>query len=633
MLINTIKGKQESLKPGIGFLTLGALGVVYGDIGTSPLYALRIALQEVPLNAMNILGILSLIVWTLLIIITVKYVLITLRADNEGEGGTLALLALLKAHSKKSLPIFLLLAIFGTGLLLGDGMLTPAISVLSAIEGLEVIEPKFSYLVLPVAIIILGVLFWNQRHGSSKIGIFFGPLMVLWFLTIGTLGLLAIVKNPMVLKAVNPKYAITFIIHNTSIALAVLGGVFLVTTGGEALYADLGHFGPRPIQLGWFCLVLPGLVLNYFGQGALLLQQPSAIANPFYSLAPDWFMYPLLILATLSTIIASQAVISAVFSLARQAVLLDLFPEIQIIQTSAYQQGQIYVPLMNVILALGTISLVLAFESSNALAASYGIAVNLDMLTVTILLPLVASQIWRWPRTLIIFIFGSFFCIEMIFLAANCLKILSGGWIPLTIALISAVIMMSWYKGVHVLREIFYQNRPELTEMVGYLQQSTKVQLVPDLTAVFITDAADISGGSLLHYLKLNYVLPGCVIILSVVTEDIPYVMETKRYEFQELGQGFYRLILHYGFMQLIDVPKALDQINKRKELPFQINSQQVTFFTEAKNIIPSRRKQKYFWSWQKKLFAYLQHNSLTSIEFYKLPINRTIAIGVYCEI
>jgi len=629
---NSHRGSALSSKQ-IAVLTLGALGVVYGDIGTSPLYALKVTLSGYTLSSLNIFGVLSLIFWTLIVIISIKYLLVILKADNQGEGGILALLALLKGRSKKWIKPILLLTVIGAGLLLGDGMLTPAISVLSAVEGLNLISPHLNHLILPFTLGILVLLFWHQKYGTGKIGQFFGPIILFWFFTMGILGLHHIIRHPIILLALNPWYGIEFFIHHGNHALSILGGVFLVITGGEAMYADLGHFGKLPIRLGWFAFALPALVLNYFGQGALLLIHPESITNPFYSLAPNWFQYPLLILATIASIIASQAIISATFSLSRQAILLDLIPETNIVQTSEQYQGQIYVPKMNLIIAIGTILFVLIFQHSINLAHLYGIAINLDMLLASILVPWVAREKWGWSKTTVALVFGAFFIIDSLFMSSNLLKIAQGGWIPLTIATLVGLTMLTWNRGTQILREMFYSNRIELSQMIGHLQKSTRIHPIPGLTAIFITDPADTSGGGLMHYLKLNHSLPESVIILSVRIEDKPYIVDRDRCEYVKLHEDFHKIILHYGFMQNINIPDALDEIDKRSELPFKINSKEMTFFTETKNLVFTNRKHAFFTQWQKRLFGYLQRNSLPSPEFYHLPVNRTIAIGVYCPL
>jgi len=616
----------------IALLSLAALGVVYGDIGTSPLYAVRESLYGLPLTRENILGVLSLIFWSLILVISTKYLILILRADNDGEGGILALLALLKQTSGKFYRLFFWIGAIGAGLLIGDGMLTPAISVVSAIEGLQVISPTFSDLILPLTIIILLGLFIFQHKGTAKIGGYFGPIILCWFITIGVLGGAQILANPQVLSAINPYYGIEFFHHNGWTGYALLGGVFLVVTGGEALYADLGHFGKTPIRIGWFVVALPGLLLNYFGQGAYLLRFPEAIINPFYAIAPMWFSFPLLIIATVATIIASQAVISAAFSLTKQAVLLELYPRLPIIQTSERQKGQIYIPQINFILAIGTLSLVFAFKSSSALAHAYGIAVNLDMLAVTLMVTCVAYQHWRWSFTKIIAVFSIFLLFDIAFLGANAQKILTGGWVPLVFALVCAFIMVTWQKGIAFLRSSYYQDKVALTRIIDQFRPE-ELNYLPGATAIFITDPYDESGGSLLHYLKLNHIMPEHVLIVSISIENRPYLSGHEHYEFKQLSKGIYRLILHYGFMQLTDIPEALASAEKLKLFPFPLDLGQATYLIEITHISATKRKKTLLFYWQEILFAFLMRNAVIDIEFFHLPYNRTIAIGTYCEI
>lgn len=613
-------------------LSLAALGVVYGDIGTSPLYAIRESLQGLPVTPENVLGVLSLIFWSLILVISIKYLCYILRADNDGEGGVLALLALLKRENGHSYKTLFLVGILGAGLLLGDGMLTPAISVVSAIEGLQVISPAFSQLVLPLTCIILLALFLSQHHGTAKIGRYFGPIILVWFITLAILGAVKIVQYPMVISALNPYYAVEFFIHNGWAGYAELGGVFLVVTGGEALYADLGHFGKTPIRLGWFAIALPGLLLNYFGQGAYLLQHPDAIINPFYAIAPSWFSYPLLIIATMATIIASQAVISAIFSLAKQAVLLDLYPRIPIIQTSAKKKGQIYVPQMNVILAIGTLILVITFKSSSSLAHAYGIAVNLVMLGVTIMVTRVARIHWHWSKIKVFTVFSLFLFVDVAFLGANAQKIITGGWVPLLFAVLCAIIMVTWQKGMEFLRSSYYMEKVDLKSIIDEFNHPD-LHYLPNSTTIFISDPYDKSGGALLHYFKLNRIIPEHILIVSIAIENHPYISQTERHELTKLGKGIFRLILHYGFMDLIDIPEALSIANKKKIFPFSLDVGQATFLIEIAQISATRRKRTLLFFWQEKLFAFLMRNAALDIEFYHLPYNRTVAIGTYCEI
>ncbi|WP_367607278.1 potassium transporter Kup [Legionella sp. W05-934-2] len=615
-------------------LSLAALGIVYGDIGTSPLYAIRESLGGLPINLVDVLGVLSLIFWALTLVISIKYLTIIFRADNNGEGGILALLALLRRKNGKHQRYFFLIGIFGAGLVFGDGMLTPAISVVSAIEGLDVAIPKLSNWVIPISCIILLVLFFFQSLGTAKIGFAFGPIVFIWFCTLAVLGIKEIIENPIVLKALNPYYAIEFIHTNGWRGYALLGGVFLVVTGGEALYTDLGHFGRNPIRLSWFLVALPGLLLNYFGQGAYLLKHPEAISSPFFLIAPSWFSIPLLIIATLATIIASQAVISATFSLAKQAVLLGLYPRLPIIQTSESQKGQIYIPQINFMLALGTLLLVFTFQTSTALAHAYGIAVNLDMLLVTFLVAFAAYRIWKWNIFLILLLFSGFLFIDILFLGANVQKLMTGGWVPIVFALLCAFIMYTWNKGMMYLRKKCYSDKDDISKILKQLHYKSLNRL-PDLTAIFITDIYDKSGGSFLHFLKLNRALPEHILIVNYQIEDIPYVSSANRFEVSCLDENICRLTLHYGFMDFISIPQALYNANDREILPFPIEVDSATYLMEIPNIIASRKQKTLWFFWQEKLFAFMSRNysANLNIEFYQLPYNRTIAIGAYCII
>lgn len=625
---------QASSKKTLFSLSLAALGIVYGDIGTSPLYAIRESLDKLPINLIDILGVLSLILWALILVISIKYLCIVLKANNEGEGGILALLTLLKRSSPRSLKLFFILGIFGAGLLLGDGMLTPAISIVSAIEGLNVVAPIFTNWIVPISCTILLILFSIQRLGTAKIGFTFGPIIFIWFCVLGVLGMIQIIHNPIVLKAINPYYAIKFIMLNGWHGYALLGGVFLVVTGGEALYADLGHFGKNPIRFSWFLIALPGLLLNYFGQAAYLLSHPAAIKNPFYLMAPTWFVIPLLIIATLATIIASQALISATFSLAKQAILLGLYPRLSIIQTSETRRGQIYIPHMNFILAVGTLILVITFKTTNDLAHAYGIAVNLDMLLVTVLVSVAAYTVWKWPLLLVIPLFSIFFLIDSLFLGANVQKILTGGWVPVVFAILCAFIMYTWHKGMEYLRTIYYMKKEDLSKVLKQLHYKS-INRLPNLTAVFITDIYDKSGGSFLHFLKMNRALPENILILNYAVENIPYVSLGNRFKLSYLDEHICQLTLFYGFMDFISIPESLRLANNKNILPFSLNIDTTTYFIEVRNIVASRKKETLWFFWQEKLFAFLMRNYSTNlnIEFYQLPYNKTIAIGTYCII
>jgi KUP system potassium uptake protein len=612
-------------------LTLGALGVVFGDIGTSPLYALKVTMNNLGPSQPHILGVLSLIFWSLIIAISFKYLIIIFRADNDGEGGILALLALMKYKNAKHVSLFYIFAIFGAGLLLGDGMLTPAISVISAVEGLSTLSHTFTPYILPTSTLILILLFMLQSRGTARIGFLFGPLILIWFCTIAILGLVQIIKTPIVLKAINPYYAFILLQDTGYKGYLLLGGIFLVITGGEALYADIGHFGKNPIRISWFFLVLPCLLLNYFGQGACLLLHPEAVNNPFYMIAPSWFYLPLIFIATFATAIASQAVISATFSLTKQAVLLSLCPRIPIIQTSKEHMGQIYVPQINFILFVGTLTFAFTFKTSENLAHAYGIAVNADMLMVDLMVAYAAISIWHWSKIKTGLLFGVFLTIDFAFLGSNFHKFLTGGWVPVILALVLATIMYTWKYGLEYLRNNYYMNKTDISKIIKQLHYKSLNQL-HDLTAVFITDVYDKSGGSLLHFLKLSRSMPEHVLIVNYRVNNIPYVHHSQRYEITCLDDRVYNLTLNYGFMESISIPHALDRASNKNILPFKLDSEKATYMVEIPNIMASKSKKSLTFFWQERLFAFLIRNysANLNIEFYKLPYNRTIAIGTY---
>ena len=615
-------------------LSLAALGIVYGDIGTSPLYALRQSLEGVTLDLFNILGVLSLIFWSLTLIISLKYFCIVLRADNNGEGGILALLALLRGNRPANLTLFLILAVFGAGLMLGDGMLTPAISVLSAVEGLNVAAPELGHWIIPIALAILFALFWFQSQGTERIGFIFGPVIFLWFIVLSALGLPSILENPAVLNAINPWYAFHFLSVTGWHGYALLGGVFLVVTGGEALYADIGHLGKTPIRIGWFSVVFPGLLINYFGQGAYLLNHPDAISNPFYQIAPDAFYLPLVFIATFATIIASQAVISATFSLIKQAVLLGLYPHLPIKQTSETSKGQVYIPQMNIVLAIGTFFLIIIFKSSNNLAHAYGIAVNTVMTLTTVMVGYTAYRMWRWPPALVFLLFGFLLCIDFAFLGANLEKMATGGWLPILFALLCATIMATWYTGMAYLRKHYYPKQNDLSTMLKSLE-TNNTQRLPDTTSIFITDVYDKSGGSFLHFLKLSHALPEYNLIVNYEVGNVPHIDAEKRFTVSCLANNIYRLTLHYGFLDYISIPQSLYLAGERKLLPFTIHLETATYFIEATTIIASPKKKSMWFQWQETLFSCLMRNYSMNldVEFYQLPHDRTIALGTYCII
>ncbi len=626
-MIKRVASERQAIFP----LSLAALGVVFGDIGTSPLYAFRESLDGLPINIEGVLGVLSLIFWSLILVISIKYLVILLRADNDGEGGILALLALIKRATGDRSSVFFIIGIFGAGLMLGDGMLTPAISVLSAIEGFNVILPSLSDWIIPLTCVILIALFSVQSFGTEKIGFIFGPVILVWFVTLAILGISQILYNPVVLKAINPIYGLNFLYQNGWRGYVLLGGVFLVVTGGEALYADMGHFGKLPIRLSWFALVLPSLLLNYFGQGANLLAHPEAIINPFYLLAPQWFAFPLLVMATLATIIASQAVISATFSLTKQAVLLGLYPHLPIVQTSKAKIGQIYIPQMNLILAIGTLFLILNFRSSAALTHAYGIAVNVVMFLTTISIMYLALKKWQWNGVITVCLFSIFGAIDFVFLVANLQKLETGGWLPVTFAMACALVMYTWHTGRAYLHKTYAMKQSQLSKILRQLDYKSLHRL-QGATAIFITDVYDKSGGSFLHFLKLNRALPEHILILSYTVENIPRVKWPERFQISCLNENISEVTLHYGFMDTISIPRALNKANEQGILPFPVDIDTITYMLEIPNVVASRERKSLRFFWQEKLFAFLVRNysANLNIEFYQLPYHRTIAIGTY---
>lgn len=615
-------------------LVFTSLGMVFGDIGTSPLYAMHVTLYGLAITALNILGVLSLIIWSLIVIISIKYLVVFFRADNEGEGGILALYALIKQKQARCQPFFYCLAILGTGLLLGDGMLMPATSVMSAIEGLKMVSPIFGDYTQILSCIILFVLFAFQSKGPSKIAYAFGPIIFIWFITIAILGLAQLYINPMVLKAFNPYYAFEFLHHNGLHGFYLLGGVFLVVTGGEALYANIGGFGKNHIRWSWFMVVLPSLLLNYLGQGANLLLHPEASANPFYTLSADWFNMTLILLSTLASIIASQSIILAIFSLTKQAILLGLCPRIPIVQTSREYIGRIYIGQMNYLLLIGTIFFIYIFEHSDGLAHAYGVAVNVYMLLVTLMVAYAALVVWRWSILRVVATFIIFMTIDLAFLGANVHKIVNGGWIPICFAVIIALIMHTWREGLSYVQKNFYSEQENLLEIIGRLQKESLNRL-SGLTGIFITDIYDRSGGSFLHFLKLHLAIPEHILIVNYVVEDKPYVRLARRFELHYLTDNLIQLTLHYGFMETISLPHALQVLNDKKLLSFHINVELTTYFVDIPNIMASKKKKTLTFYWQERLFAFLMRNYAANlnISFYNIPYNRTVAIGTYCMI
>lgn len=623
--------RSEESARRLGPLALGALGIVYGDIGTSPLYAFRQAINATAPTEPAVLGILSMIFWALVIVVSLKYLLLVMRADNNGEGGILALLALLnpwRGGETRGKAMLIVVGIFGAALLYGDGVITPAISVLSAIEGLETTAHGIEPYVIPITIVILVLLFSFQSRGTASVGKLFGPVTLVWFIVIGLLGLAQIVQYPQVLKAFSPWYALDFALTSGEVAAVVLGAVFLVVTGSEALYADMGHFGRAPIRLAWFACAFPCLMLNYLGQGALVLNDPSQAAHPFYHLAPEWSRLPLIVLATAATVIASQAVISGAFSLTRQAVQLGQFPRVRIEQTSAEETGQVYVPAINLALAVATVGLVLGFQRSENLAAAYGIAVSTTMVITTFLTFYVMRKRWKWAAFPTFAITGGLLVMDLAFLGANSLKFLQGGWFPILLGGLVFLLMSTWARGRKLLRAQLVQNGGSMKDFLADLKQDPPIR-VPG-AAVFLTAPAPEIPPILPHHLKHNQVLHNKVFLLTVFTEDVPRVGAQDRLTIEDLGQGFWRVHLHYGFMQTPNVPVALRFAEE--EMGLDVDLDRTTYFLGRETIIPTDEVPGMA-LWREKLFAFLSRNNLRATEFYNLPPDRVVELGIQVQI
>jgi len=613
-------------------LAIGAVGVVYGDIGTSPLYAFKEAFSgahHVALNHDNVLGILSLIFWALFLIVTVKYVTFIMRADNRGEGGIMALLALVRRtvplHSRTAWAL-MALGMFGAALFYGDGMITPAISVLSAVEGLEVATPLFRPYIIPITIVVLTGLFLFQQLGTGHVGTFFGPVMVVWFVVLALLGTINIAHQPSVLTALNPLYAVRFFQNDGWIGFLTLGAVFLAVTGAEALYADMGHFGKRPIRIAWLYLVFPSLVLNYLGQGALVLNQPSAIQNPFFHLASDWALYPMVAVATIATVIASQAVISGAYSLTRQAIQLGYCPRLMIEHTSEREIGQVYLPWINWGLYFAVVGLVLGFGSSSNLAAAYGIAVTGTMIVTTVLAYFVARRSWGWSAIWATLVIAGFLLVDLSFFAANAVKVLEGGWFPLVVAVIVYTLLSTWKRGREVL---FERLRPGAIALEPFIHSITEHPplRVPG-TAVFLTATREGVPHALLHNLNHNKVLHERVVLLTVRAEDIPHVPDAQRVDVDPLGHEFYRVTVHYGFKDEPDLPQAL-QLTRCKGLDF--NLMETSFFLSRQTLVPTQAPGMALW--REKLFAAMSRNAASATAFFKIPTNRVVELGTRIEL
>jgi len=619
--------QQKTMSAG---LLISAIGVVYGDIGTSPLYALKETFaghHPIPVTPENVFGVLSLVFWTVMLLVTVKYVVIIMRADNHGEGGSLALLALVTELTKGyrvHYPL-MMLGVIAAALFYGDSMITPAISVLSAVEGLEVVTPNFKPYVVPITAAVLTGLFFIQKRGTGLVGMLFGPVMMAWFVVLAILGIVNIVSAPHVLAAINPFYAAAFIIKHPLMSFFALGSVVLAVTGGEALYTDMGHFGRPPIRIAWFGLVLPALLLNYFGQGALLITDPDAIQNPFFRMGPEWMVVPMVVLATFATVIASQAVISGAFSVARQAIQLGLLPRMTIVHTSGDEEGQIYVPFTNWTLYVAVMALVVGFQSSSNLAAAYGIAVTGTMMIDTILVAFVMALLWRWPLALVIAVAGTLLLVDLSFFTANIIKVAQGGWFPVFIGILSFTVLTTWRRG----RELVRNQIKKLAVPLDVVMRA----LGPDVsrargTAIFLTAATDGVPPALLHNLKHNQTVHQRVILATIMTTEAPYVPDSDRIQLTELGNGFYRLLVRYGFMQTPDVPAALAAC---KPLGLEFNMMSTSFFLSRETYVPSLNPGMAMW--RERLFTFMTLNATRATIFFKIPTDRVVELGTQLEI
>jgi KUP system potassium uptake protein len=616
-------------------LMVGALGVVYGDIGTSPLYALRECFSGphgVATSPANVLGVVSLVFWSITLIVSVKYMGLVLRADNKGEGGILALLSLAvgerdnAAGGSARWRWLSALGVFGAALLYGDGMLTPAVTVLSAMEGLEVATPLFKPYVVPLSIVVLVALFRVQRFGTGKVGSVFGPVMLVWFVTLAILGLRGIAKAPQILQALSPHYGVIFLLHHGRVAFLVLGAVFLAVTGAEALYADMGHFGASPIRRAWFGVALPGLVLNYFGEGALLLANPDAARNPFFLLAPSWAVLPLVGLATAAAVIASQALISGAYSLTMQAIQMGYLPRLHIQHTSHSERGQIYMPQVNGILMVACVGLVLGFQSSSRLAGAYGIAVSLTMVITSVLFYAAARRLWNWSALRAAAVCGGFLVVELAFAVANGLKLLQGGWFPLAVGLFIFAMMTTWFKGRQILRTRLAESYLPFEQFLQDLL-SHDVHRVPG-TSVFLSGNPTGTPLALLHSLKHYRVLHKRVVILNLQTRDVPLVKEDERLQVEQLRPDIFRVTGHYGFMEQPNVPALLEACGAHD---IELKPAETTFFLSRETILP--RSGPGLARWRRRLFAAMSRNAQSAAAFFQLPPNRVVELGMQVEV
>ncbi len=618
-------------KSSLATLTLGAIGVVYGDIGTSVLYAIKeiFGSGHVPFTPDNVYGVLSIVFWTLTTIVSLKYVTLVLRADNHGEGGLVAMLAL-ASQSVKDKPrlrrVLLLVGIFGTCLFYGDGVITPAISVLSAVEGLEIISPTFKKGVIPITLVILFLLFWVQKRGTSGIGTFFGPITLVWFASIAALGVWHIAHNPAILWAISPHYALTFMWEQPGTTFIILGAVVLCVTGGEALYADMGHFGKQPIRLAWFAVVMPCLTLNYFGQGALLLQNPEAVKNPFYLMAPDWLLMPLVGLATMATVIASQALISGAFSVTKQVVQLGYLPRLQLLHTSVKETGQIYIPFVNWGLFVAIVLAVVLFKSSSNLAGAYGIAVCTDMLITTVLTFFVIRHGWKYPLWLCVLATGFFFVVDFAFWASNMFKLFDGGWFPLLIGGTIFMLMLTWKQGRKLLSSKLREDSLDLPSFLEAIFVSPPVRV--EGTAVFLTAELGTVPNALLHNLKHNKVLHAQNLFVSVRHHEVPWVPMQERLEVEDLGHDCWQVVIHYGFKNDPNVPKALALMKPHGVV---LDSMTTSYFLSRDTVIPTLGGGMALW--REKIFAQMHRNASGAADFLNIPSNAVVELGSKVEI
>jgi KUP system potassium uptake protein len=621
----------SSSRSGLAGLVLAATGVVYGDIGTSPLYALKevFAHGHVMLNAENIYGVLSLVFWTLTVVVSIKYVVLILRADNNGEGGLIAMLAL-ASQAVKGRPALrrrlLLLGIFGTAIFFGDGVITPAISVLSAVEGIEVAAPGLHGYIIPTTLVVLTLLFIVQRRGTASVGKLFGPVMVIWFITLAVLGGMHIAANPAILWALSPHYALLFLLGNPAVGFIALGSVVLCVTGAEALYADMGHFGKRPIRLAWFSLAMPALVLNYFGQGAMLLMHPGRVRNPFYEMAPEWALYPLIALATCATVIASQALITAAFSVTKQAMQLGYLPRLRLLHTSVREAGQIYVPFINWSLYLCIVIAVLVFGSTSKLAAAYGIAVTIDMLITTTMTFFVIRYGWKYPWSLSFAATFFFFVVDFTYFSANVVKVFDGGWFPVAIGIVMFTLMMTWKQGRKLMSSRLREEAIDLKSFLEavFVNPPTRVQG----TAVFLVSDQGLTPNALLHNLKHNKVLHETNLFVTVKQHEVPWIGFDKRCEMESLGHDCWQVTLNFGFKNEPDVPEALALLQNRGCV---IDEMDTSYFLSRDIVIPTIGSGMA--GWREKLFASMHRNAAAAADFLSLPANRVVELGSKVEI